>query len=59
MFNSREAIAAITGDIVFFLIRCLHRWFLRPVFLESTFPMTSVTSTDLQLKFVAKLSVCI
>ena len=35
-----------------FSIRCLHRGFLRPDFLEMTFPMTSVTSTALQLKFV-------
>ena len=29
LFNSREALAAIIGDIVF-LIRRLHRLFLRP-----------------------------
>ena len=41
-----------TCPAMFFLIRRLHRWFLRRDFLELTFSMTSVTSTTLPLKFV-------
>ena len=56
LFNSREAIAAIIGNIVVFLIRRLHRLFLRPDFLELTFSTTLVISTALQLKFVSVTS---
>ena len=39
-----------------FLIRRLHRWFLRRDFLLLTFSMTSVIFTALQLKFVYVMS---
>ena len=50
VLTNREAIAAIIGTSWFFLIRRLHRRFLRPGFLELTFSLTSVTSTALQWK---------
>ena len=39
-----------------FLIRRLHRWFLRRDFLQLTFSMTSVIFTALQLNFVYVMS---
>ena len=54
-FNSREVIAAIIRDIVLFLIRRLHRWFLQTDLLELSFSI-QVISIALQLKCVCVTS---
>ena len=48
-------IAAIIGDIVLFLIRRLHRWFLQTDLLELSFSI-QVISVALQLKCVCVTS---
>ena len=56
LFNSRESITDIIGDIMVFsfLIRRLHQWFLRPEFLELTFSISVISA--LELKFVCVTS---
>ena len=53
--NSHEVIAAIIGDILLFLFRRLHQWFLWPEFLELCFSI-SVIFNALQLKFLCLTS---
>ena len=54
LFSQRKffEMYARTCPAMFFLIRRLNRWFLRPDFLELTFSITLVASTALKLNFL-------